>query len=702
MGRIKDRALIGKEKGPGRKAKRQQAPAPYVDPDAEPKKRRRSKSKIVDGKEVKKGKKKQKAASDEDAVVSEEEVKAEEEVMDSGSDNEMILDKGEMNELNAIQNALLKETTGFDDNKTWLSMNKEGDNDGEEGDDMGIMDDDFEGGDAGSDNDGLEEGAEAADELAKEDEALQEAEIQETAKQVQMFELPEESDDEDTTESTIPPAELNERIRANIATLANFKQLSEPGRNRKEYRARLLRDLMKYYEYNEFLMTQLMELMPYGELVEMLDANESKRPVTIRANTLKTRRRDLAQVLINRGVNLDPVGKWSKVGLVVYNTTVPLGATPEYLSGHYMLQGASSFVPVMALAPKPEERVLDMCAAPGGKSAYLAALMKNTGFLLANDASKDRTKSLTANLHRLGVHNAVVCNYDGLAFPKVMGNFDRVLLDAPCSGTGVVSKDSSVKTSKEEADILKIAEVQKKLLLAAIDSTNAGSTTGGLLVYSTCSVLVQENEWVVDYALQRRDIKIVATGVDIGKEGFTRINKYRFHSSLKLTRRYYPHSHNMDGFFVAKIKKLSNKIKVVKEVYKDSDDEEADEDQDPEGEEEMEFEDTAEDTADAPEEAPMEEKVEAPEEKPKTKGKKKKGHSHKQVIKAPEVPEEVVMTEIAEEAVAEETEKPAKKKKSRKSAAVVEETEAPEESEKKVKKSKRKLRERITSAEVDR
>ena len=156
----------------------------------------------------------------------------------------------------------------------------------------------------------------------------------------------------------------------------------------------------------------------------------------------------MAQALINRGVNLDPLGKWSKVGLTVYDSSVPIGATPEYMAGHYMLQSASSFLPVMALAPQENERILDMASAPGGKSSYIAALMKNTGCLFANDANKDRCKSLVANLHRLGVTNAVVCNYDGRKFPEVIGGFDRVLLDAPCSGTGVISKDASVKINK--------------------------------------------------------------------------------------------------------------------------------------------------------------------------------------------------------------------------------------------------------------
>ena len=89
-----------------------------------------------------------------------------------------------------------------------------------------------------------------------------------------------------------------------------------------------------------------------------------------------------------------------------------------------------------------------MASAPGGKTTYISALMQNTGIVFANDATKARTKSLSANVHRMGCKNVVVSNYDGREFPKVIGGFDRVLLDAPCSGTGVISKDASVKVNK--------------------------------------------------------------------------------------------------------------------------------------------------------------------------------------------------------------------------------------------------------------
>uniref|UniRef100_A0A8C1ZQR1 NOP2 nucleolar protein homolog (yeast) n=1 Tax=Cyprinus carpio TaxID=7962 RepID=A0A8C1ZQR1_CYPCA len=353
---------------------------------------------------------------------------------------------------------------------------------------------------------------------------------------------------------------IHQRIRDNVDVLSHFTEKREEGKERSEYLSLLRSDLCTYYSYNEFLISKLMDLFPLSELIDFLEANEIQRPVTIRTNTLKTRRRDLAQALINRGVNLDPLGKWSKVGLVIYDSSVPIGATPEYLSGQYMLQGASSFLPVMALSPQEGESVLDMSAAPGGKTTYMAQLMRNTGMIVANDANADRLKSVVGNIHRLGVTNAVICNYDGRQFPKVMGGFDRVLLDAPCSGTGVISKDPGVKTSKDEADILRSAHLQKELILSAIDSVNADSPTGGYLVYCTCSIMVEENEWVVDYALKKRNVKLVPTGLDFGNEGFIRFKERRFHPSLKLSRRFYPHSQNMDGFFVAKLKKLSNTI----------------------------------------------------------------------------------------------------------------------------------------------
>ena len=304
----------------------------------------------------------------------------------------------------------------------------------------------------------------------------------------------------------------------------------------------------------------LVRMFSASECFEFLEANEQPRPLVIRTNTLKARRRELAQALIQRGVNLDPLAKWSKVGLKIYDSPVPIGATPEYLAGHYMLQSASSLCAVMALAPEQNERVLDMCAAPGGKTTHLAQLMRNTGSLIANDMKKPRLKALVGNLHRLGVKNTSVCNYDGRELTKVMKGFDRVLLDAPCTGTGVIARDPSIKTQKGIKDVERLSMLQKQLILEAIDAVDARSKSGGYIVYSTCSIMVEENEQVVNYALRKRCVKLVDTGLDHGKKGFTRFERQRFHQSLELTRRFYPHVHNMDGFFVAKLKKYANTL----------------------------------------------------------------------------------------------------------------------------------------------
>lgn len=351
---------------------------------------------------------------------------------------------------------------------------------------------------------------------------------------------------------------LRNRITDTLRVLGDLDSLGQPGKSRADYLQLLLDDFCTYYGYTHFLAEKLMSLFTPTEAFAFFEANEAPRPVVLRTNTLRTNRRTLAQALINRGVVLEPVGKWSKVGLQVFESAVPLGATPEYLAGHYILQAASSFLPVMALAPQPGERILDMASAPGGKTTYISALMRNTGSVLANDASKVRAKGLIGNVHRLGCKNVVVCHYDAReAFPKILGGFDRILLDAPCTGTGVISKDPSVKTNKTERDFLAIPHMQRQLLLAAIDSTDHHSKTGGYVVYSTCSVTVEENEQVVQYVLRKRpNVKIVDTGLGgFGSEGFTSYMGKKFDEKMRLTRRYFPHRENVDGFFVCKLKK---------------------------------------------------------------------------------------------------------------------------------------------------
>lgn len=349
---------------------------------------------------------------------------------------------------------------------------------------------------------------------------------------------------------------MDEASDTETETELNDTEENDEKDNDKHDSDQIRRELCWKYEYNPFIMSLLMKIFPLEELKKYLDASDVPRPVTIRTNTLKVRRKELAQDLINLGVNVDPI-EWSKEGLIVYDSPVPIGATASYLAGHYILQGAGSFLPVIAMQPQANERILDLSAAPGGKTTHIAQLMKNTGVIFANDVSKERCRAVSANCHRLGVINTVICNKDGRSFAKTMTGFDRVLLDAPCTGTGVAIKDPSVKMNRTFKDVKRCSHLQKELLLAAIDCCDADSTKGGVIVYSTCSILVEENEAVIDYALKKRHVKLIDTGLEFGRAGFKNFLKHRFHPSMTLTKRFYPHTHNTDGFFVAKLKKLS-------------------------------------------------------------------------------------------------------------------------------------------------
>lgn len=558
MGR-KGSFLEKPKKGPGRKAKKQAPPnlavkESGVEKDLSSRQKKRLKTRTL--KKVENKKPPTKAMSDDD------------EEQEDSNEEEMV--------------------GGFtDDNSEWLKPKKGKENMDDDSDDDDELEDDFDANadsassdNEGSDDEGSEddssdaEDSDDGDELPIEKKAKKlkkklakeakesEEELKVNLAQSEVFELP--SGQEIEQEKNRPPdlQIIQARIKDVIDVLKNFSAKRDPERSRQDYIECLRRDLCTYYDYNDYMMTKMMDVFGLDELIDALEANEVQRPLTIRTNSLKTRRRDLAQALINRGVNLDPVGKWSKVGLVIYSSQVPLGATPEYLAGHYIIQGASSLLPVMALAPQENEKVLDMAAAPGGKTTHIAALMRNSGLLYANDANKNRCKAVVGNLHRMGITNTVVCNYDGRKIPTVMKGFDRVLLDAPCSGTGVIAKDPSVKTSKDHRDFQLCSHMQKQLVLAAIDSVDAKSKTGGYIVYSTCSVLPEENEAVIDYALKKRKVKLVPTGLDFGVKGFTKFKEFRYHPSLEHTRRFYPHAHNMDGFFVAKLKKLENAIPV--------------------------------------------------------------------------------------------------------------------------------------------
>jgi 25S rRNA (cytosine2870-C5)-methyltransferase len=389
-------------------------------------------------------------------------------------------------------------------------------------------------------------------------------------------------------EAVEDPTTCKERIDQALEILSNLRNRKDKTLSRSDIIYKLSQDLSEYYGYLPELSDLFLELLSPEQCVQFMESQDKPRPLVIRTNTLKTTRKNLMESLSKRGATVEPVD-WSKVAIKVTEATIPIGATPEYLAGHYMLQSAASMNPVMALNPLPGERVLDMASAPGGKTSYIAQLMKNSGTVVANDLKPQRQKATVANLHRMGCKNTIVCCYDGRKIPSIMKGFDRVLLDAPCSGLGVISRDQSVKIQRTAKDIQRMAHLQKELLLAAIDACDHRSNSGGVIVYSTCSVSNEENEQVVQYALARRYIRIVDTGLEVGLPGLTRFQQRRFHPSMSQTRRFYPHVHNMDGFYVAKLVKFEHGSK------KDHDNEEEEEEEEDHEEEEEDHEEEEED-----------------------------------------------------------------------------------------------------------
>jgi len=385
-------------------------------------------------------------------------------------------------------------------------------------------------------------------------------ELVEEVKKADKFQLPTQEQLDKERGQPVDLSTLKGRIQDVLEVLGNFKALRVPDRSRPEYIACLKDSLMVVYGYNQDLTDLLVDLFGPHQCLAFFEANEKHRPTVIRVNTLKARRRDVMKSLKARAISLEPLAKWTKVGIKIIQAGVPLGATPEYMAGQYMLQSPSSFLPVMALGVKTKERILDMASAPGGKTTHIAMHLKNTGSLVAIDLSRRRLKAVAANCHRMGVANAVIAHMDGRDVIKHFQKFDRVLLDAPCTCVGVIARDSSIRSSKKMEQVLNSSRLQRELIRTAIDVLK----DNGTLVYSTCSVLTEENEDVIAYALRTRFVKVVDAGLPFGIPGFTHFRHKHYHPSMKLTRRYYPHVHNMDGFFVAKLVKIKRGVKKPK------------------------------------------------------------------------------------------------------------------------------------------
>lgn len=301
--------------------------------------------------------------------------------------------------------------------------------------------------------------------------------------------------------------------------------------------------LAKKYGYDEWLVGRFMQYVP--DVEKFLEKMEGKPAQYIRVNTLKTGKGELAQRLAAKGFEL--VDTDLAEVLRVEKAPLATGATTEYLLGHYYIQDLSSCMAVEALGAQRNESVLDMAAAPGGKTTHIAQRMENTGSIVALEPSERRARSMTFNMDRLGVINTCVCKMDGLRASD-LGTFDRVLLDAPCSCEGVIAKDPKRKTNHAPEDVDYCSLRQEKMLEVAISVTKPDGT----IVYSTCSFAPEENEMIVDKMVSRFGVKVEP--VKYGSEGLASFGATEFDRSVRNSRRFYPHIHNTTGFFVARMR----------------------------------------------------------------------------------------------------------------------------------------------------
>ncbi|ACS85866.1 16S rRNA (cytosine(1407)-C(5))-methyltransferase RsmF [Musicola paradisiaca] len=290
-----------------------------------------------------------------------------------------------------------------------------------------------------------------------------------------------------------------------------------------------------------------------------------QRPLrrSIRVNTLKIGVADFLALVEPYGWRLAPI-PWCDEGFWLLNAdeaVLRLGNALEHLGGLFYIQEASSMLPVNALfhGGITPERVLDMAAAPGSKTTQLAARMRNQGGIVANEYSSSRVKVLHANLHRCGVSNTALTHFDGRIFGEVLPeHFDAVLLDAPCSGEGVVRKDPAAMSHWSPESIVDIAATQRELILSAFHALKPG----GVLIYSTCTLNHQENQDVCRWLLTQFPHACEIEPLDnlfpeahhaATAEGFLHV---------------FPQIYDSEGFFIARLRKTASVSGLPESGYK--------------------------------------------------------------------------------------------------------------------------------------
>jgi len=316
----------------------------------------------------------------------------------------------------------------------------------------------------------------------------------------------------------------------------------------------LIRNLAQEYGYLPYMIERYIQFLGLDGTIELLKANEKPLNPSIRVNTIKINAADLKKRLNQKGFQLEPI-EWIPYAFKVIKESHNLGSTHEFLQGYYYLQKIASMLPAVILDPKPSDIIIDMCAAPGSKATHLAQLMKNEGTLILIDRNRKRIPALEMNIRRMGIINSIVINMDAIYLSKLNIKATKILLDAPCTGEGLIRQDTKRKKSRKMRDIEKMASIQKKLLKAGL---NALEPNGDLL-YSTCSIAPEENELVIHEVLEEdSNFRISKISNTFGVSGLTEVYGRNLREDLRYSQRLYPHLHDTIGFYLCLLKRKND------------------------------------------------------------------------------------------------------------------------------------------------
>ncbi len=312
------------------------------------------------------------------------------------------------------------------------------------------------------------------------------------------------------------------------------------------------RRLAEKYGYLPYMVARYIDILGVDGARELLEANEGPMPETIRCNDYLVDCGDLLERLEAKGYRLEHIPFLPHGFNVIEQGIGSLGATHEYLMGYYYLQDPASMSVVYALDPQPGEYVVDLAAAPGGKSTQILQLMRDNGLLVAVEKNPRRFRALRSNLNRMGFNSFILVLGDALNV-EIPLKPHRVLLDAPSTGEGIIRKDPSRKKSRDPRDLAFIHNIQYRLLKRALRLVRPG----GVVVYSACTLAPEEGELVITRLLGEVDwVEVESSGLP-ASPGITEYLGVELDERVSLCSRFWPHVHGTEGFFVCRLRRTA-------------------------------------------------------------------------------------------------------------------------------------------------